>query len=309
MTKMWSSCGLCGVGVEAQGSACSQTLHAVWQPLIHLRTIINLVTDDNQLATSGGSQAVAGAAALLVAVWQTTDRQSPHYPANNNNGPVVLFNNDQSVNQHPNYNPFQNDIAVSFHQFKPGKPSLIQNDGIHPSSAMDHQNEFVELFPDSQLRTNGLSRYRPDIIRGSLELPAQDRRLLFFSGVTLSTFFTKTVTFSVTVPLITLTTTTSCIPLALFAVPTQTIILPTAVIPLPGANRSNRQVSVDQSALSDQLLSPDGDVIRGSLSLPERHVTRGKRYFILSDFVNHVDDNYHLLHYVNSRYKVSPIGR
>ncbi|EFX82876.1 hypothetical protein DAPPUDRAFT_240730 [Daphnia pulex] len=31
MTKMWSSCGLCGVGVEAQGSACSQTLHAVWQ--------------------------------------------------------------------------------------------------------------------------------------------------------------------------------------------------------------------------------------------------------------------------------------
>lgn len=85
----------------------------------------------------------------------------------------------------------------------------------------DHQNEFVESFPDSQLRTNGLSRYyRPDIIRGSLELLPQDRRL-FFSGITLSTFFTKTVTFSVTVPL-TLTTTTSCIPLALFAVPTQT---------------------------------------------------------------------------------------
>jgi hypothetical protein len=56
--------------------------------------------------------------------WQTTDRQSPHYPANNNNGPV-LFNNDQSVN-HPNYNQFQNDIPVSFRQFKPGKPSLIQ---------------------------------------------------------------------------------------------------------------------------------------------------------------------------------------
>jgi hypothetical protein len=133
------------------------------------------------------------------------------------------------------------------------------------------------------------------------------------------------VTFSVTVPL-TLTTTTSCIPLALFAVPIQTsacrrkreisldyvpiipkdtrvnlklmnyscmiefwsffnclnfrITLPTAVIPLPGANRLNRQVSIDPSALSDQLLSP-GDVIRGSLS-PERHVMRGKRYFILS---------------------------
>jgi hypothetical protein len=85
---------------------------------------------------------------------------------------------------------------------------------------MDHQNVFVELFPDFQLRTNGLSRYRPDIIRGSLELLPQDRRL-FFSGITLSTFFTKTVTFSVTVPL-TLTTTTSCIPLALFAVPIQT---------------------------------------------------------------------------------------
>ncbi|EFX82873.1 hypothetical protein DAPPUDRAFT_101109 [Daphnia pulex] len=96
--------------------------------------------------------------------WQTTDRQSPHYPAKNNNGTVVLFNNDQSVNQHPNYNPFQNDIAVSFHQFKPGKPSLIQNDGIHPSSAMDHQNEFVELFPDSQLRTNGSSRYTDRIL-------------------------------------------------------------------------------------------------------------------------------------------------
>ncbi|EFX82874.1 hypothetical protein DAPPUDRAFT_240735 [Daphnia pulex] len=109
-------------------------------------------------------------------------------------------------------------------------------------------------------------------------MPAQDRRLLFFSGVTLSTFFTKTVTFSVTVPLITLTTTTTCIPLALFAVPTQTsacrrkreisldhvpiipeesnqfgmapsqtqeIILPTAVIPSAETNRLNRQVSID----------------------------------------------------------------
>jgi hypothetical protein len=56
--------------------------------------------------------------------WWQTDRQSPHYPANNNNGPV-LFNNDQSVN-HPNYNQFQNDIPVLFHQLKPGKPSLIQ---------------------------------------------------------------------------------------------------------------------------------------------------------------------------------------
>jgi hypothetical protein len=97
---------------------------------------------------------------------------------------------------------------------------------------MDHQNVFVELFPDSQLRTNGLSRYRPDIIRSSLELMPQDRRL-FFSGITSSTFFTKTVTFSVTVPL-TLTTTTSCIPLALFAVPIQT-----------SACRSKREISLD----------------------------------------------------------------
>jgi hypothetical protein len=55
--------------------------------------------------------------------WWQMDRQSLHYPANNN-GPV-LFNNDQSVN-HPNYNQFQNDIPVLFHQLKPGKPSLIQ---------------------------------------------------------------------------------------------------------------------------------------------------------------------------------------
>jgi hypothetical protein len=84
---------------------------------------------------------------------------------------------------------------------------------------MDYQNEFVELFPDSQLRTNGLSRYRPDL-RSSLD-ELQDRRL-FFSGITLSTFFTKTVTFSVTVSLTLTITTTSCIPLALFAVPIQT---------------------------------------------------------------------------------------
>jgi hypothetical protein len=54
------------------------------------------------------------------------------------------------------------------------------------------------------------------------------------------------------------------------------IILPTAVIPSPETNRLNRQVSVNQS---DQLSA--NDVIPGSLS-PERHVMRGKRYFILS---------------------------